>query len=149
MLKKAGHLALVIGLAERLALIVVVLTLTEGNLQLGQPLLVDEKGERDDGFAGVLDGVLPLAHLSLGDEELAVASRLVVIVGAKLIGGDVHALDPQFAVLEEAVRVHQRGLRVTDRLYLGTAEGDTGREALQNLVVERRTLVSYVHITFR
>lgn len=144
----AIELTLVFTLTYGLALVVIMLTLAERNLELGKPFLVDEKRERDDGLAGILHCVLELTELTLGKKELAVSPYFMVLPRAELIGRDMHLLDPELTAVEDAVGVGQRSTRLADRLDLSAIEHDTGRIAVDYLVVERGTLVADIYVGF-
>lgn len=140
--------ALVFFLAQRLPLVVRVLALTECNLEFGQPFLVDEEFQWHDGLAGILDRIQQLAQLALGEQQFAVAFRLVVIVRPESVRGDVHSFHPQLAVNERAVRVSQSCFAFTNRLDFGTEKLQSGSVAVEDQIIERRALIFDVYVRF-
>lgn len=129
-----------------LSLVVIMFTLTEGDVEFGYTFLVDEEPQGDDGLTRVLHGSLELAEFFLLQQQLAVTTRSMVRVGAKAILADVHLLDPQFAFVEEAVCIHEAGFALADRLDLRATQAEAGRIAVEDLVVERRTTVLDIYI---
>ncbi len=82
MLHHAGHGALVVALADGLALVVFFLTATDAYYHLGQPPVVDKQAQGHDGESGLLAVALELAYLFALEQELALAPLGVVVVRA-------------------------------------------------------------------
>lgn len=146
MTHEAIKLALVLALADGLTLVVVVLALTERYFELCQAFFIDEKVERDNGFAGIFNRILELAKLATVEQELPVATDFVIHVRTELIGSDMHLLDPQFASLKDAVGIGKRGLAVANGLDFRAIEDNPGRETVENLVIERGALIADIYI---
>ena len=70
----------------------------------------------------------------------------MVVVGAQFVFGNVHAFDPQFAVVEVAVGVHQPGFPGPDGFDFGAGEHDAGGVFFQEFVVEGCSSVFYIDI---
>ena len=122
------------------------LTLSQGNHQLGQPGIVDEEPGGDDGESGILALGGKFAELLLGEQQFAVAAGVVVVVGAVEILGYVHAFYPELTVYECAVAVGQAGFAFTDGFYLCSGEHNAGCPGIKQLVVKRGALVLYVYV---
>ena len=58
------HLSFVIGLTQRLTLVVGVLALAKRNLHLGQSAFVDEQFQRNNGLTGIFGRLLQFAYLA-------------------------------------------------------------------------------------
>jgi len=125
------------------------LTLSQSNNQLGQAFVANEEAGGDDGEAGVLALGGKFAELLLGEQQLAVAAGVVVVVGAVEILGYVHAFYPELTVYECAVAVGQAGFGVTDGFYLRSREHNAGCPGIKQLVVKRGALVLYVYVLGR
>ena len=142
----ACHVSFVVFLAQGLAFVVLFLAFGQGNDKLGEAFVVDEEADGDDGEAGVARGAEQLVQLFLGEEELAVAAGGVVVVGAVEVFGDVHVLDPEFAVGKVAEGVDQAGFALADGFYLGAGQYDAGGVGVQQFVVEGGAAVLYVDV---
>ena len=142
------HFSSVLFLLQSLTLVILLLTLTEGDIHLGTALVIDEDERRDDGEARLLAVLFQSAQFALGKEQLAVSARLVVAERAVEVGRDVHSLHPELALIEIAVTVYQRCLTTADRLNLSTREHDARGIGVNEEVFERSLLVAYAHRTF-
>lgn len=71
----------------------------------------------------------------------------MVVVGAVEILGDVHTLDPDLAVLHEAISVGQRCAAFADRLDLGAREHESGGESVADLIIEMGAFVFDIDLT--
>ena len=130
------HLAFVIRLAQRLPLVVGVLTLTEGYLKFGKTLVIDEHAERNNRLAGILGSLGEFAQFAFVQEQFAVTEDIMVGVTAELILGYMHLFGKEFGAYKLAVGVSEACLRLTDGLNLRAEKLDTGGVTLQYLVVE-------------
>ena len=144
-LKHAVHFSLVVFLLERLALVVLLLTLGKGNDEFGQALLIDEESGGDDGEAWVLLLVLQVAQFFLAQQELAFTACRMVIVRTVEILRYVHVLHLQLSVNEIAVGVHEAGFAEADRLDFRSRKHNACGIGIYELIVERRLLVLYVY----
>ena len=144
-LKHASHFALVSFLLERLALIILFLTLSQGDDHFAEPLFIDEHPDGYDGKAWVFAAPLQLLQLFAVKQQLAVAAGRVVIVGTIEVLSDVHVLHPQFAVGKIAEGIDQAGFAQAYRFDFCTSQHDTGGIGIDEGVVERGSLVLYVY----
>ena len=138
----AVHLALGILQLEGFALVVLLLTPGQGDIDLGQPAVVNKEAEGDNGKPLLLRLALQLVELLALQQQLAVALGVVVVVRSPPVLGDVHAAHEQLAAVEVAVGIHQAGLAGAYRLDLGARQHDSGRVGLEELVVVARPLVA-------
>ena len=130
------HLPAVFLLLQGLSLVILLLTLAEGDVHLSPALVVDEYEGWHDGEARLLAVVLQSAQLALGEEQLAVAASLVVAKRTIEIRRYVHALHPELPLVEVAVAVHERSLAPSDRLNLGAREHDACGVGVNEEVLE-------------
>ena len=70
----------------------------------------------------------------------------MVVVGSQLVLGNVHTLNPQFAVVEITIGIHQPGFPGPDGFDFGTGEHDSGGVFFQELVVEGCSSIFYVNV---
>ena len=70
----------------------------------------------------------------------------MVVAGAPPVFGDVDTPYPQLTLVEITERIGQRSLARTDGLDLGTDEHDARNVLFQNLIVERRALVTDIYL---
>ena len=141
------HFSSVFLLLQGLTLVILLLTLAEGNVHLGTSLVIDEDEYRNDGEARLLAVFFQTAQFTLGEQQLAVAACFVVAEGAVEIRRDVHALHPELALVEVAVAIHQRRLAAADGLNLSTREHDARGVSVNEEVLERSLLVAYLYRT--
>lgn len=142
------NLALIFALLDTLTLVVLVLTLAETNLQFGQSLLIDKQSQRNNRLTRILHLTLQLAQLLALEQELAIATHLVVGVTAKTVLGNMHLLHPQLIPLEQAIGVHQRGLRLADGLDFGAKQLDACDVAIEDRIIEGCTPIFDIYIAF-
>lgn len=148
-LQHLGDLAAVVRLAQRLAFVVAVLALAQGDLELGQAFVVDEHPQRNNRLACVLRCLLQFAQFAAVEQELAVAQHVVVGITAELVLRYMHLFGEELAAYKLAIRVGKARLRLADRLDLRAEQLDPGGVTLQDLVVERRTAVLDIHFTLQ
>ena len=141
------HLSSVLFLLQGLTLVILLLTLAEGDIHLGTTLVIDEDERRNDGEARLLAVLLQSAQFALGKQQLAVSASLVVTKRAVEVRRDVHPLYPKLALVEIAVAVYQRRLTAADRLNLSTREHDARGISINEEVFERSLLVAYLYRT--
>ncbi len=140
-LELAVYVAAVLFLLEGLALVVVVLASCQMYVEFRAPVLVDEEQRGHYGEAGTLGGLLQAVDLAAVEEQLAVAARSVVVVGAVEILRDVHVLNPHLAADDDAVGVHEAGLAQTDALDLRAGKDEACGVFVHQVVVELRFAV--------
>lgn len=78
MLDGTVHFSSVLLLLERLSLVVFLLTLAEGDINLGTSVVVDENEYRHDGKSRLLAVFLKSSEFSLVEQQLAVSAGLVI-----------------------------------------------------------------------
>ena len=140
-LEHAVDAALVLTLLDGLALVVLALASRRGDDQFGKASLVDEQAQGHDGDTRLLSVTGDAADFLAVQQQFAVTVGRVVVVGAVAIFGDVHVLDPDFAVDDHTIGIGQAALALTDGFDFGTRQHDTRSERLDNLIVERRLAV--------
>src|SRR5688572_4803105 len=74
-------------------------------------------------------------------QQLAVALRIVVRIGAVAVRIDVASEQPDFIVPHRRVGILERHLGITERFHLGAAEHEPGFERLEDLVVVTRLAI--------
>lgn len=131
----ALHITLGVLLGDGLTLVIVFLTATEANLQLGPAVLVDIELKGHQGHA--LEGQLArkLTDLLLVQKQLAVAQRIHVKSVPLLVRGNVHAHDYGFAVTNADVGFLDGNLALTDGLDLRARQDDARLVGLFHEVV--------------
>ena len=97
------HLSSVLFLFQSLTLVILLLTLAEGDIHLGTTLVIDEDERRNDGEARLLAVLLQSAQFALGKQQLAVSASLVVAKRTVEVRRDVHPLHPKLTLVEIAV----------------------------------------------
>ena len=145
----AFHVAPVVLVADGVALVVQFLAAGQADLELGQPLFVDEQEGRDDGIAPFFHFGGQLPEFAGGEEEFAVALGLMVVVAAEIVFGDVHVDDEKLMPLEAAIRLGQAHLALPDRLDLGAGELDPRHVLLVDEVLEVGFFVLYGDLFFQ
>ena len=146
-LDRSIHLSSVLFLLQSLALVILLLTLAEGNVHLGSTVIIDKDEGWNNGETGLLAILLKTAQFTLGKEQLAVAASLMIGKRAIEIRRDIHTLYPKFSLIEIAIAIYQRCLTATDRLDLGTGKYDTSGISINEEVLERCLLVAYLYRT--
>ena len=136
-LEGACHLAFVVAVLNGVALVVLLLTAGDGDDELRQSFVVDEKARGDDRKAARANGRLQFADFLAVEQQFAVAAGVVVVVRPVEILGDVHVFHPDFALLDDAKRIHQARLSLADGLDFRPGQNDTRRKRVEQLVVER------------
>ena len=81
----------------------------------------------------------------LVEQELTIAARGVIVVGTARVFSDVHVLHPDFAVVDEAKGIDQRGFAVTDAFDLCAGQYDARHKLVDHLVVEGGALILDAH----
>src|SRR3954452_6659183 len=137
---RTSYLALRVPRGEVLALVVVLLTLGQGELDLGVPV-VEVDRERHQGETVLAQPALHLADLVTLEQQLAHPARLVVGPGALGVLGDVHAVQEDFAVALVTERVDQRRTAGPQRLDLGAGQRHAGLDGVEDRVVVARLAV--------
>ena len=108
------HFSSVFLLLQGLTLVILLLTLAEGDIHLGTSIVVNEDKCWHDGKARLLAILFQSAQFALGEKELAVAASLMIGKRAIEIRRDIHTLHPQFTLIEIAVAIYQGCLTATD-----------------------------------
>ena len=147
MLDSSIHLSSILFFLQSLTLVILLLTLAEGDIHLGTSIVVNEDKCRHDGKARLLAILFQTAQFALGEKELAVAASLMIGKRAIEIRRDIHTLYPKFTLIEIAVAIYQGCLTATDRLDLGTGKYDTSGVSINEEVLERCLLVAYLYRT--
>ena len=142
---EAIEFALVIAIANAGALVVFFLTAAEGDIKFGTSVVVDEQHERNDGVSGSERIILQRTDFFLVEQELAIATRGVIVVGTARVFSDVHVLHPDFSVVDETKGIDQRGFTVTDAFDLCAGQYDARHKLVDHLVVEGGALVLDAH----
>ena len=135
------HLPAILLLLQRLTLVVLLLTLAEGDIHLGATFVVDEYQRGHDGVTRLLGGTLEGANLFLRQQQFAIALHLVVVVRSVEVRTYTHALHPQLTIDHSAVGVYQTGLTQSDTLNLCTREHNACRVGFDEEVLKRGLLV--------
>ena len=136
MLDRTVHLSSVLLLLQGLTLVILLLTLAEGDINLGTSVVVDEDERRHDGVTRLLGVFLQSSQLTLGEQQLAVTTSLMVAKRTIEIRRDVHALHPEFAIVEVTIAIHERSLAASDRLDFSTRQHDAGGISVNKEVLE-------------
>src|SRR5438105_13074487 len=136
----ALHVALGVALLYRLALVITLAAAGEADLDLRHAAF-EVHAQWDDGEAALGHRAGPLLDLRAMHEQAARAGRLVVLVAAGVVGGEVRAIEPHLAVEGPGVGFANVGATVADGLDLGAGEANAGLEALHDLVVVERLAV--------
>ena len=144
-LDEAIEFALIIAITDAGALVVFFLTAAEGDIEFGTSIVVDEQHERNDGVSGGERIVLQRTDFFLVEQELAIATRGVIVVGTARVFSDVHVLHPDFSVVDETKGIDQRGFTVTDAFDLCAGQYDARHKLVDHLVVEGGALVLDAH----
>ena len=144
-LNEAIEFAFVIAIANGGALVVFFSTATEGDVEFGTSVVVDEQHERNDGVSGGERIVLQRTDFFLVEQEFAIAARGVIVVGSARVFSDVHVFHPDFAIVDEAKGIDQRGFTVTDAFDLCAGQYDARYKLVDHLVVEGGALILDAH----
>lgn len=123
------------------ALIVRFFARGEHDFKLRKPAVGHVKFVRDDGHAALLDPFFELPQLRFTQQKRARPAGFVVHARAMLVFGDIHRVNVQNAVVEQAIRIAQIGLARPDALDLGASENDARLKFLLEMVLERGAAV--------
>ncbi len=96
------------------AFVVVVLTLGQGDVKLGQTFFVHKKERGNDRESLFVYFALELFQFAAGEQQLAVALGLVVVNGAFGVNGDVHVSYKQFVAFKCTESLGDAGLALPD-----------------------------------
>src|SRR5205814_7685601 len=138
--RRLVHLATLVAFAERGALVVQLLAAPQAELDLGAAVLKVEP-ERNERQPALSDLAGQPANLLAVQQQLAVAVRLVVGIGAVAVGIDVAADQPTLTVADGRVRVLEGHAPVAQRLDLRPAQHEPGLDRLEDLVLVPRPAV--------
>lgn len=127
---------LVFALANAGALVKLLFTACQCDVQFRQSLVRHEEHERHDGEAWRCRVVLQVAYLLFVEQQLAVAACSMVVVGTLRILRDIHVLDPHLSVVDEAESVYERGLSLADALDFRARQRDACGVGVDDFVVE-------------
>src|SRR5674476_654042 len=139
------RLALILLRPQRMPLVILALALGQGDLDLGVAVL-EVDGQRNDRLAALLGLLHELGDLLLVQEQLAPATRRVVVPGPLGVLGDVHALEPDLPVTHGRETVKQRRPARAQRLDLGAAQHHAGLEGLFDQIVVVRLAIARHHL---
>ena len=141
MLEHAIDGALVLAFLDGLTLVVLPFTTTQSDNKLGETPLIDKQTQGHDGNTRLLGVACDATDLLAVKEQLAVTVGGMVVIGPVAVFSNVHVLDPDLTIDNNAIGIGQAAFALTDGLDFGTSEHDTSGERLDNLVVERRLTV--------
>ena len=139
--------AFVFALLNGLTLVVGFFASTDTDNELGIALFGDEESQRNDSKAYIIVDLLELIDFAFGEQEFAVTTRVVVIVGAVEVFSDVHTFYPHLRIFDDAVGVGQARLTLSDRLNLGACQHETGCVGIRDFVVKRGSTVFDINLT--
>lgn len=143
-----GEFAFVVGFAERLTLVVSVLSLAEGNFHFRQTTVVDEQFERNDGFAVIFGGFLQFAYFPALQEQFAVPFGVMVGIGAEAVLGYMHLLDIHLPVLDRAVRVNERSFALPDGFDFRSVKHNARRISVKDDILKSCPFIENFYVTF-
>src|SRR5690348_9046112 len=130
----AGDLPLGIPFGQVLPLVVG--PLAAGQCQLDLHVAAGEvELQRHQGQPALLRPLLQPLDLGLVQQQLSLPPGRVVGPGALRVLGDVHALQPDLALVDRRVPVHQRGAALPQGLDLGAHQRDAGLVRVHDRVV--------------
>src|SRR5579872_745473 len=86
-----------IAFLDAFALIVLLFTLAQPDLQLGITIFIKENAKRDDRVSLLLHLVLQLAQLPPGEQQLAVMDSKVVVGRTEAVFGNMHISYPELS----------------------------------------------------
>ena len=86
------------------------------------------------------------AGFFLIQEQLAIATWLVVVKAAILISRNVHVTNEYFPIFEYAIGFHDTGLAVPYRLNLSTGQLNTRDKLILEVILEARFFILYVDL---
>ena len=94
--------------------------------------------EGNEGAPLALEGADQALDLAAVQQELPGAERLVVPAVPLLVGGDVHPLEPEFALLDQGPGLLDGRLAGPERLDLGSPQHETRLDGFEDEIVVRR-----------
>src|SRR5690606_1768091 len=135
--QRALDLALLLALADRVALVVAALAARQRELDLGAAVLEVER-ERHQGEAALRHLPRQPRDLAAVREQLAIAARIRVLAPGLLVGAHGRVHQPRLAAPHHGVGFGEAGLALAQRLHLRADEHDAGLERVEDLVVVAR-----------
>src|SRR4051794_14739059 len=135
------RLAVVLPLPQRLPLVVVLLAARDGDLDLRAPVL-EVQGQRHDRQAALAGRLGEPQDLVPVQEQLALATGLVVRPRPLGVLRDVHALEPRLPVVDAGEPVDKGRPPGAQGLDLGAGEHQAGLDDVLEVVVVPRLAVA-------
>ena len=111
------HLSAIFLFFQCLSLVVFFLTSNQSDINFCTSVWVDEYQCGYNGESHLLGSLLKFAYLTFCEKQFAIAFSFVVWERTVEIGWNIHSLNPQFAIVDIAKTVYQRGFSQADRLY--------------------------------
>lgn len=145
-LHHARHCNFVFAFFDGLAFVVFLFASCDSDDELGKSAVVDEKSERDDCKSCFFAVFFELCDFFLVEQQFAVATGYVVVVGAVEVFCNVHVFYPHFAFVNVAKCVDERCFALSDGFDFGAGEHDSGCVGVADGVVKRSTAVFYVDV---
>ena len=139
------HLAAHVLFLDGCTLVILLLASCQGDQEFCISVVRDVEFDSHNGESLLLHRPLELSQLLPGQQELALAARVMLSPASPPVLGNMHVLDIQLVVVEIAKGVHQRGLARPDGLYLSACKHHSRLEGLDELIVKRSPPVLYLH----
>src|SRR4051794_17969898 len=131
----------VLPLAQRLPLVVVLLASCHRDLDL-RPAVEEIQGQRDHGQTALARGLGEPGDLVPVQQQLALATRLVVVPGSLGVLGVVPALGPGLAMVDAGEAAHEGRAARPERLPLGAGHPRARLDDVLDVVVVARLSVA-------
>src|SRR6478752_2534485 len=139
-LERAFHLALHFPLRYVAALVALLLTARDGELDL-DPAVLEVQPCRDERQALLAHRPVERVDLTPVEQELPRPNGLVVLAPALVVDRDLEAVQPRFAVAHVGIGLGHRRPPFAERLDLGAGQHDARLEPLQQLVFVARAAI--------
>ncbi len=140
-IQRTFHLAFGLPLCKRLPLVVQLFTASKPEIDL-RPAILQEEPYRNQRIAPCVNFAANVVNLAPVQQQFPWAQRIVIEILRRLtIRRNVHAYQPDLAVVDPCVGFPDVHLAIPDRLDLGPAKLDAGFEQLVDVEVVIRLAI--------
>ncbi len=141
------HLALVLALFDRLALVVLTLADGEGKLHL-RPALLEVNHRRDQRHPFLDNLELQLADLGFVQQQQPLGGRLMTSAASLVVRRDVQCPQDHSAAIDHRVSILKAAMPGAEGLHLAAGQRNAALDLRDKLVLERGFLIAANYFIF-
>ena len=142
-LHEAVEFALVLTLTDGSALVKLLFTARQSNVQFGASVVVDKERERNNRKSWGGGVVLQRPNLFLVQQQFTITTRGGIVVRPIFLLCDIHVLHPPLSAVVDAKSIAQRGFSCTDAFDFCACQHNACRVGVNHLKVESGAFVLY------